>query len=189
MNVDLTQQKSRRALLGVAGAAVAAAIAASVGRFNPVAAADGDNAKIGEDNSGSKTTTFSASGGAAGVTGQSDTGAGAHGDSMSGAGLKATSDAGHGLNASSMQSYAIATEEGGLQFKGISGITTIKSGEKQADVDAQWVSDQSFLLLSPHANIESRALWWEKNDDAFTIHIDSERSNDTQVGWLVIDHG
>lgn len=189
MNLDLTQQKSRRALIGAAGAAAVAAVAASIGRFNPVAAADGDDAKIGEQNDGSKTTTFNASGGAAGVTGISESGAGVHGESMSGAGLKAASNAGHGLNASSMQSYAIATEEGGLLFKGISGITTIPSGEKQADVDAQWVSSESFLLLSPHANIESRALWWEKNDDKFTIHIDSERSNDTQVAWLVIDHG
>lgn len=32
------------------------------------------------------------------------------------------------------------------------------------------------------------ALTWERSDDGFTVHIDKERSNDTDVGWLVIDH-
>jgi hypothetical protein len=99
---------------------------------------------------------ISRAGGAAGLTGISEGGAGVAGKSMSGAGLKGSSNAGHGLNVSSMQSYAIGTEEGGLLFKGISGVAKIPSGETQAKVDAQWVTDGSFLLISPRAKLESR---------------------------------
>jgi len=128
---------------------------------------------------------------AAGVGGTSTGGAGVHGSSNGGSGVLASSFSGHGVEASSMNGYALATTEGGVQFKGLSGVATISSGDTKVKVrPLALISSKTFVLVSPESNIESRALWATKLTDSgeIEIHLSASRSNDTKVAWIVFDH-
>ncbi len=58
----LDGRKDRRGLLALIGAGGAAAVAALLGRSNGAHAADGDNVKVGQSNSGTSVTTITMSG-------------------------------------------------------------------------------------------------------------------------------
>ena len=59
MTTDLsTTRHSRRGLLAIGASALAAAAAASVARFVPASAADGDPVTVGSTNEGTTVTSF-----------------------------------------------------------------------------------------------------------------------------------
>jgi hypothetical protein len=50
------------------------------------------------------------------------------------------------------------------------------------------VTAESFVLLTPKANIGSRALWFtiDATNNQFTIRMRSARSSGTKVAWLLL---
>jgi hypothetical protein len=90
--------------------------------------------------------------------------------------------------------YAEAT--GGLALRtvgrtrlGTSGVATIPTASDRVTVDPGVnVVSGSFVLLTPKANIGSRALWFSTNTNAntFTIRMSSARSSSTPVAWLLL---
>jgi hypothetical protein len=48
--------------------------------------------------------------------------------------------------------------------------------------------DSSFVLLTPMANIGSRALWFTTSTsaDSITIRLSSSRSSSTKIAWLLL---
>ena len=51
------------------------------------------------------------------------------------------------------------------------------------------VTDDTFALLSPAANLGPRALWYIPSKDAntITIKIDKARQNNARIGYLVLE--
>jgi hypothetical protein len=50
------------------------------------------------------------------------------------------------------------------------------------------VTSGTFVLLTPKANIGTRALWFTTSttNDRITIHMSSARSSSTKVAWLML---
>lgn len=193
MTTDLTTTtRSRRGLLEAAVGATAAAVAASLTRISPAAAADGDPVAVGSEHTADSVTSFQTESAAAlsgkstdsrGVHGESETGHGVHGTSEESAGVAGVSTSGNGVHgtsttnrgvwgestsgpgvegfgavgvkAESPAGFALHTVTGRVRFDGISGIVTIPAGETDVPVQGS-----TMVMLTPHANIGSRALWY-----------------------------
>jgi hypothetical protein len=183
MAIDQTSPRSRRALLLAATGGALAAAAASVARLNPVRAADGDAVTVGGSFDGTQTTQISnTSNDSTTFVAESDSGTALEGTSSNGTGVSAKT--------SSNSGYALATSGGRIKFGDISGVAEIKENDTQVKVKHVKVDDNTFVLLTPHADIGgSNALWYEKDNDnnEITIKIKESRSDKTHVAYLIID--
>lgn len=138
----------------------------------------------------------------AGVAGVSDTGNGVHGQSTSSRGVYGQSTDGPGVEASgavglkaestnATSGYALETVAGRVRFAGISGITTIPAGDTSVVIKpGVEIDDQTFVLISPEENLHENALWYTKQggNQEILIHLNSSRSNDTKVSYLILEH-
>jgi hypothetical protein len=134
-----------------------------------------------------------------GVYGHTDSGFGVEGIAASGYGVSGTSASNFGVfghSDSSVAVYAEAPAGIALQTVGrvklaTSGIAIIPAGLSSVAVSPPFgvdVSIDSFVLLTPMANLGTRALWFTKNItlDTITIHLSSSRSSATKVSWLLL---
>lgn len=113
-----------------------------------------------------------------GVAGNASTGTGAIGTSVSGTGVRATSTSGYALHAT-----------GRIRAEKVSGIATIAAGATAVTVALKVdVTPSSFVLLSPMANVGTRALWWTINatNNTIAIHLSPARGSATKVSWLLL---
>jgi hypothetical protein len=213
-----SKSPSRRALLAGALGSAGALAAGAIGRANPVRAATGDPVTVDGSFSGSGSTQITttgssgfygvssnpnadailgvataASGSAWGVRGQTA--------STSGVGVRAIANAGSGTNYGVYASNAspagvgvYATAAVALQTNGrtklsTSGVASISAGSTSKTITPGVnVTANSFVLLTPKANLGTRALWFTTNAtaDTFAIHISSSRSSATKVAWLLL---
>jgi hypothetical protein len=70
------------------------------------------------------------------------------------------------------------------------GVATIRAGTSSRTVDPGVnINERTFVLLTPMADIGSRALWFTKNAnaDTFTIRMSPTRSRNTKVAWLALE--
>jgi hypothetical protein len=229
MTSELTNtERSRRGLLAAAAGAAAAAVVASVARFTPASAADGDAAIVGQRNEGESTTTFHAesawglagsSTNSRGVSGMSEAGQGVHGESTLSAGVSGVSEQGNGVHgtsrdnrgvwgestngpgvdasgatgvrAASPAGLALHTTSGRVRLEGISGVAVIPSGQQEVAVKPAVALDRNtFVLLTPKANLGQKTLWYTVSLDTgeIVIHISGTRSKDTPVAYLMLEH-
>jgi hypothetical protein len=201
-----TNLRSRRALLS-AGVSAAAATAAGALSASSPARAGAAYVHLGAINSVAGVTQITnTSTNGNGIWGTGDDagvyGTGAnHGvlGSSNGTGVKGSSGPGTGVyghSDSSVAVYAEAPDAVALQTVGrikfaTSGIALISAGLSSVTVRPPVgvdVSSSSFVLLTPMANIGTRALWFTKNTTAETIaiHISSSRTSATSVSWLLL---
>jgi hypothetical protein len=218
ISTTTTQSKSRRALLAGALGGLGAWAASAVGRASRVHAADGETVLVGGEYQSSSVTSISnlanngivlrgVSSSGTGVVGAStsfygvqaisntgsglgaftSTGVGAYGASSSHRGVWGFSDTGTGLFGSCGTGLALHAE-GRIKFS-TSGTATIAAGSTSKTVNPGVnVTSGSFVLLTPKANIGSRALWFTINPTAntFRIRMSSPRSSTTRVAWLLL---
>jgi hypothetical protein len=195
MAIDTTQPRSRRTLLAAAVGGAAAAAAASVARVGPAGAATGDPMKVGEAHTATSQTTITntilggtafralATGSGDALVGATDAGTGVFGQSESGVGVVAVQggNAGRALRA-----------QGRIQVLAVSGVATIQAGRKARTVSLPVdVNALTFVLLTPMANIGSRALWFTKKAAAnqIAIRMSPARGAATKVAWLALERG
>jgi hypothetical protein len=156
MAIDTTQPSSRRALLAAAVGGLGAAAAASLARVAPARADDGDPVILGELNVSTQNTV---------VQRVSDSGVAfqAVHSGASGRAVVGSSAQGTGLFGNSSQGHALRTQSGRIQIEQVSGVATILAGRTSRDVvPGVPVNARTFVLLTPMANIGSRALWFTK---------------------------
>lgn len=147
--------------------------------------------------SGSHTGVYGFCGSGTGVLGQSGSqGTGVHGssanrgvlgESSAGEGVRGQTTSGVGLFGAAATGFALRTD-GRAKFS-TSGVATIAAGNTSILVDPGVnVTTSSFVLLTPRANIGSRALWFTTNasTNRFTIRMSSTRSIGTKVAWLLL---
>jgi hypothetical protein len=127
----------------------------------------------GENGSSSGTavrgTAFAPSGATYGVYG--------HSSSPAGVGVYATNLGG------------VAFQTAGRTKLSTSGVARISAGSTSKTITPGVnVTANSFVLLTPKANLGTRALWFTTNAtaDTFAIHISSSRSSATKVAWLLL---
>ncbi|HEX6129168.1 MAG TPA: hypothetical protein VF071_09125 [Candidatus Limnocylindria bacterium] len=116
--------------------------------------------------------------GSRGVWGRANAGRGVYGQATTGVG---------GYFAASGGGFAL--QAAGRTKLSTSGVATIAAGETSRTVTpGVVVTSASFVLLTPRANIGSRALWFTTNatNDTFTIRMSSSRSSGTKVAWLLL---
>jgi hypothetical protein len=204
-----SNSKSRRALLAGALGGLGAWAASAVGRASPVRA-EGEAIVVGGEyptatsrtrlaNSANFDTVFMAASTAGGiglygssntylgVFGGSNSDAGVFGSSPIGTGVRGTSSTGIGLYGLSSTGFALQTT-GRIKLS-TSGVATINAGSTSKTVSpAVNVTNGSFVLLTPKANIGSRALWFttDATNNRFTIRMSSARSSGTKVAWLLL---
>ena len=121
------------------------------------------------------------------VVAHSNTGFGVDAQSGTAVAIRGHSDESVGVLASSTTGYALQTS-GRLKL-GVSGVATIPAGRKVVTVSPHVdVTAASFVLLTPKANIGTRALWYTTNSTANTIgiHLGSARSSATRIAWLLL---
>jgi hypothetical protein len=90
--------------------------------------------------------------------------------------------------ATATNGYAVRGS-GRVRFEKVSGVATIAAGLKTKTVTPGVnVTSGSFVLLTPKANIGTRALWFTTNatDNKFTIRMSSSRTSNTPVAWLLL---
>jgi hypothetical protein len=128
--------------------------------------------------------------GGIGVWGQAN-GAGSRGvwgNSNAGQAVRGQATSGTGVFGSATSGYAIQGS-GRVRFGKVSGVATIQAGSTSRTVNPGVnVTTGSFVLLTPMANIGSRALWFTKNvtTNRITIRMSSSRSSATKVAWLLL---
>lgn len=113
-----------------------------------------------------------------GVVGESPAGQGVRGETQGGVALYGTAATGYALRTS-----------GRVRADGVSGVASIRAGSTSKTITPGVdVTSASFVLLTPKANIGSRALWFTTNATAntVTIHMSSSRSSSTKVAWLLL---
>lgn len=203
--------RSRRAVLSAGIGAVAATVAGALGRPLKVSGAT-QAVALGESNIESTLTkiTNTSSGGQAfegssasgfAVVGTSTSSRGVHGTSSSDIGVNGDSQTGVGVNGFSSSGTGVVASGGNGGFAlwtigrvkiGTSGVATIPSGSTSTTVTpGRDVTAGSFVLLTPRADIGSRALWYEVTatdiaNDTFRIRIGSSRTRPTKVAWLLL---
>ena len=200
--------QTRRALLGAGMGAVAATVATAVGR--PVGVrAEGQTVVVGgeytdatsqtliqnQTNTNSVIVAQAASGGTAlvgigGTTGVAGSGAGTgvYANSDFGIGVDANSDFGVALRVNSFNGFAIQAL--GMLKLETSGLATIPANRTSVTIQLNLnITTDSFLLLTPKANIGKRSLYFTTNPTAntFTIRISSARTTATGVSWLLLN--
>jgi hypothetical protein len=83
----------------------------------------------------------------------------------------------------------IALQANGRTNLSTSGVATITAGSTSKTITPGVdVTTASFVLLTPKANIGSRALWFttDATNNKFTIRMSSARSSGTKVAWLLL---
>lgn len=78
---------------------------------------------------------------------------------------------------------------GRIKADKVSGVATIAAGSTSVTLSPGVnVVSNSFVLLTPKANIGSRGLWFSTNPaaDTITIRMSSARSSDTKIAWLLM---
>jgi hypothetical protein len=116
--------------------------------------------------------------GSRGVWGRSNSGRGVFGEAKSGAGVYGQATTGYAIRGN-----------GRVRLDKVSGVATIPAGATSVVVSPGVnVIDSSFVLLTPMANIGSRALWFTKNvsADTITIRLSSSRDSSTKIAWLLL---
>jgi hypothetical protein len=134
----------------------------------------------------------------AGVSGVSAQGNGVHGTSTDNRGVWGESSNGVGVDASgttgvraaSETGLALHTTSGRVRFDGISGVAVIPGGSTEVDVPQSNIDRNTFVLLTPKANINQRTVWYTvpTSFDHIRIHISGSRTNDTPVAYLILEH-
>jgi len=199
MTIDTIQPRSRRALLTAAVGGLAAATAASLTRVMPAEAANGDAIVVGGTHSGTLQTTLTrttgganlvceANGGIA-VAGQSGAGTGVRG--VGSTGVSGIGSSGAGVHASG-SGLALHLAGGRVRVEQVSGVATIKKGTKSTTVTPGVdINAKTFVLLTPMADIGSRALWFTKKPvaDQIVIRMSSARNAATRIAWLALERG
>jgi hypothetical protein len=203
MAIDTTTPRTRRTLLAAGGAGLAAAAAATLARAVP-ASAEGENVQVGEEYTTATSRTrirneannddvlVGESGGdGTAVKGQSATGFGVHGiGGASGTGVVGQSPNGFGVQANSDSGVGLRVGRGRIRVDEVSGVATIQAGSTSRTVSPGVdINERTFVLLTPMANIGSRALWFSKNANAntFTIRMSPSRGRSTKVAWLALE--
>ncbi|HEX6127628.1 MAG TPA: hypothetical protein VF071_01250 [Candidatus Limnocylindria bacterium] len=126
----------------------------------------------------------------AGVAGQSTGGVGVRGNALGTGdvrGVHGNSYYGVGLFGTSTEGYALRAE--GRTKLSTSGVATIPAGSTSVTVTPNVnVTNGSFVLLTPRANIGSRGLWYtvQASADTFRIRMSKSRSKNTKVAWLLL---
>lgn len=118
--------------------------------------------------------------GSRGVWGKSEAGEGVRGDATSGVGLSG--------NASSAAGYGIRSS-GRVRFDKVSGVATLAAGTTSKVITPGTdVTADSFVLLTPGADIGTRRLWFTKDTAAntITIRMSSSRTSATSISWLLL---
>ena len=78
-----------------------------------------------------------------------------------------------------------------VRFAGISGMAVVPAGETSVVLKpGVEIDDQTFVLISPTENLHENALWYTKQggNQEILIHLNSSRSNDTNVAYLILEH-
>ncbi len=184
-------------LQGHSGTTDPPASPAKTGVYGYAAQDDSARGVTGETTAGRGVNGIATSG--SGVVGHTDSGFGVEGVAASGYGVSGTSASNFGVYAysdSSVAMYAEAPASIALQTVGrvkldTSGIAMIPAGSTSVTVSPPFgvdVNVGSFVLLTPMANIGTRALWFTKNTalDTITIHLSSSRTSATKVSWLLL---
>lgn len=130
-----------------------------------------------------KSTSFTA------ILGESDTKEGVIGRSKSHVGTVGFSESFFGVFAQSSTGHALGTA-GRVRFHGISGVATIPTGTTSVVVNPGYdVTTDSFVLLTPRANIAGRDLWFgtDATNSTITIRMSASRPKDTKISWLLLD--
>jgi hypothetical protein len=168
--------------------------ATAVGRTNPVrAGVDGDVVLGSSQNATARTSIHNFANDTTVFWAESATDLGAGG----GVGLEGSSGSGHGVNGratSGVGLYGTATSGLALQTAGrakfsTSGVATINAGNISVTITPGVnVTSGSFVLLTPKANIGTRALWFttDATHNRATIHMSSSRPSVTKVAWLLL---
>jgi len=95
--------------------------------------------------------------------------------------------AGTGVVASNLDGVALRAT-GRLKFS-TSGVATINGGATSRTITPGVdINPSSFVLLTPKANIGTRALWFTTDgpNEHFTIHMSPSRGVATKVAWLLV---
>jgi hypothetical protein len=113
VSIEMSQPRSRRALLAAAAGAAAATVASALDRPGLVSATDGQAVVVGGEYTATSVTKFDTTTTYAGaLSGTSDTGVGVYGSSTSYVGVYGNSDAGtgvHGLSTSDIGVYGYSS--------------------------------------------------------------------------------
>jgi hypothetical protein len=130
-----------------------------------------------------------------GVSGDSSQGTGVTGSSDTAVGVRGTGSIGvegagsTGLKATAKGGTALHTTSGKVRFDGISGIALIPGGQTEVRVRPDVsVDGNTFVLLSPEANLGPRALWYIVNqqNNEVIIRMDRSRQNNARIGYLIL---
>lgn len=122
-----------------------------------------------------------------GVVGSAADSQGVWGVAPEGRGVRGETTSGVGLLGIAASGFALQTA--GRTKLSTSGVATIPAGSTGVTISPGVnVTGGSFVLLTPKANIGSRALWFTTNAtaDSFTIRMSSQRSSNTRVAWLLL---
>jgi hypothetical protein len=114
------------------------------------------------------------------------------GNGSTGVGVRGQSDSGIGVQAASSFGYGLRVARGRIKVDEVSGIATIAKGRKSVNVrPGVDINANTFILLTPNANLGSRSFWVRMDDenDRFSIRISSARASETSFGWLMIEKG
>ena len=131
---------------------------------------------------GVRGTTSSSSG--SGVVGQAFANTGA----TFGVQGSVNSPGGTGVNAVNAVGGVALRAAGRLKFS-TSGVATISGGATSRTITPGVdINPSSFVLLTPKANIGTRALWFTTDgpNERFTIHMSPSRGVPTKVAWLLV---
>jgi len=135
----------------------------------------------------------------AGVAGVSDSGNGVHGTSTSNRGIWGESTSGvgveghgaTGIKAESAGGFALHTSSGRARFDGISGIVVIPANKTEVNIEtAVPVTDNTFVLISPQANLGDKGLWYTipEGSGQIVVHISKSRPKDSRISYLILEH-
>lgn len=115
---------------------------------------------------------------------------GVHGAASSGQGVRGEASNGVGVsgNAADPAGYAFRGS-GRVRFDKVSGVATIAAGSTSVTITPGVdITGDSFVLLTPKANIGSRSLYFttDATNNRFTIRLSSSRPSSTAVAWLLM---
>ena len=117
---------------------------------------------------------------ATGVLGRTTVGRGVRGEATSGIAVQGA--------ASSQSGYAFRGS-GRVRFDKVSGVATIAANATSVTITPGVdLNADSFVLLTPKANIGTRSLYFstDATNNKFTIRISSSRTSSTPVAWLLL---
>ena len=153
----------------------------------------------GQGNAANQSGVTGASGDGVGVMGSSINGTGVQAYAAAATALRATTQSGTGVIATTTSGTAISatvestgialSTQGRIKLGRVSGVRSIAAGSASVTfspgVD---ITSGSFVLLTPKANIGSRALWYttDTTNNKITIRMSSSRSSSTSIAWLML---